>query len=138
MSSDIFSRIKALNLPFGEYVVVSSGVLEALGIRPARDLDITVTPQLFEKLRADGGWTEEERYGKLFLSKPGVDIIRQLAWDAYSTTNEEAIASALIINGIPFMNLDELKRFKRALGREKDFEDIELIEAYEQSHIQNP
>jgi len=131
MLSDIFSRIKALDLPFGEYVVVSSGTLEALGLRPARDLDIAVTPKLFEKLRADGGWIEEERYGKLFLSKPGVDIIRQLAWDAYPTTNEEAIASALVIDGIPFTNLDELKRFKQALGREKDLKDIELIEAYQ-------
>ena len=131
--SDISSRIKMLDLPFGEYVVVSSGTLEALGIRPARDLDIAVTPKLFEKLRADGGWTKEERYGKLFLGKPGVDIIRQLSWDAYPITNEEAIASALIIDGIPFMNLDELKRFKRALGREKDFADIKLIEAYEEN-----
>ncbi len=131
--SDIFSRIKALDLPFGKYVVVSSGTLEALGIRSARDLDIAVTDKLFEKLRADGGWTEEERYGKLFLSKPGIDIIRQLSWDAYPTTNEEAIASAFVIDGIPFMNLDELKQFKRALGREKDFADIKLIEAYEEN-----
>ena len=130
---DIFSRIKALDLPFGEYVVVSSGTLEALGIRSARDLDIAVTPELFEKLRADGGWVEEERYGKLFLSKPGIDIIHQLSWDAYPTTNEEAISSALIIGGIPFMNLYELKRFKRALGRKKDFADIKLIEEYEES-----
>ncbi len=131
--SDIFSRVKALDLPFGEYVVVSSGTLEALGIRSARDLDIAVTPKLFDKLHTEGGWAEEERYGKLFLSKPGIDIIRQLSWDAYPITNEEAIASALIIDGIPFMNLDELKRFKRALGREKDFADIKLIEAYEEN-----
>ncbi len=131
--SDIFSRIKALNLPFGEYVVVSSGTLEALGIRPARDLDIAATSKLFEKLRAEGGWTEEERYGKIFLSKPGIDIIRQLSWDTYPTTTEEAIRSALVIEGIPFMNLDELKRFKRALGREKDFTDIKLIEKYEEN-----
>jgi inorganic pyrophosphatase len=132
-SSNIFSRVKALDLPFGEYVVVSSGTLEALGIRPARDVDIAVTPRLFEKLRADGGWTEEEHHGKVFLSKPGADIIRQLSWDAYPTTNEEAIASALIIDNIPFMNLAELKRFKQALAREKDFADIKLIEAYQEN-----
>jgi inorganic pyrophosphatase len=131
--TDIFSRIKTLDLPFGEYVVVSSGTLEALGIRTAQDLDIAVTPTLFKKLRAAGRWTEEERYGKLFLSKPSIDIIRQLSWDAYPTTNEEAIASALIIDGIPFMNLYELKQFKQALGREKDLADIKRIEAYEKN-----
>ncbi len=55
MPSDIFSCVKTLNLPFGEYVVVSSGTLEALGIRPTRDLDIAVTSKLFEKLRTEGG-----------------------------------------------------------------------------------
>lgn len=40
---------------------------------------------------------------------------------------EEIISSATLIDGIPFMNLDELIKFKIALGREKDFEDIELI-----------
>ena len=131
--SDIFSRIKALHLPFGEYIVVSSGTLEALGIRAARDIDIAVMPKLFEKLRTEGGWTEEERYGKLFLSKPDIDIIPQLSWDAYTTTTEEAIASALVIDGVPFVNLDEIKKFKQALGREKDFADIKLIEAYEEN-----
>jgi 8-oxo-dGTP pyrophosphatase MutT (NUDIX family) len=130
---DIFSRVKALDLPSGEYVVVSSGTLEALGIRPARDLDIAVTSKLFEALRKHGDWQEEERYGKLFLSRPNVDIIPQLSWGAYPTTTEGAITSALMIDGVAFMNLNELKRFKRALGREKDFKDIELIETYERN-----
>ncbi|MGC9968411.1 MAG: histidine phosphatase family protein [Minisyncoccia bacterium] len=130
-SPDIFARIKALNLPFGQYVVVGSGTLEALGIRPANDLDIAVTQELFEKLRKDGSWKEEERYGKAFLMKSGIDIILQLSWDAYPTTTAEAIASALVIDGVPFMSIKELKRFKRALGREKDMADIALIEEYE-------
>jgi hypothetical protein len=32
----------------------------------------------------------------------------------------------LIIDGIPFMNLDELIKFKLSQGREKDMRDIEL------------
>ncbi len=133
-STDIFTRVKTLNLPFGQYVVVGSGTLEALGIRPAHDLDIAVTRELFGNLREDGSWMEEKRYEKTFLVKPGIDIIPQLSWDAYPTTTAEAIASALVIAGIPFMNLEELKRFKKALGREKDMADIILIEEYEKHH----
>jgi hypothetical protein len=40
---NIFEKVKELNLPFGKYVVVSSGVLDALGIRSASDVDIAVT-----------------------------------------------------------------------------------------------
>jgi hypothetical protein len=127
---NIIQRVKTLGLPVGQYVVVGSGVLDALGIRIANDIDLAVLPELHAKLRADWGWKEEERYGKIFLKKDGIDIIPELSWEAYPTTTEQAIASAEVINGVPFMNLHELKKFKTALGREKDFADIKLIDAY--------
>ena len=135
---NIIERIKKLGLPPGQYVVVGSGTLDALGIRPANDIDLAVTPELFETLRASRRFREEERYGKIFLEQDGIDIIPQLAWADYPTTTEEAIASALIIEGIPFMNLDELKRFKLALGREKDGPDIALIEEYRRKNMREP
>lgn len=126
----IVERVRELNLPLGKYVVFASGTLEALGIRKARDIDITVLPDLHAELRATGAWEEETRYGKIFLKRNGVEINPQLDWSDYPTTTEEAIASAVTIEGIPFMNLNELRRFKVALGREKDLIDIALIDAY--------
>lgn len=130
----IVERVKELNLPLGKYVVVGSGTLEALGMRSANDIDIAVVPELYRQLRATGEWEEEERYCKIFLKRDGIDIIPQLSWADYPTSTEEAIASAFIIDGIPFMNLDELKRFKKALGREKDKADIALIENYQREN----
>jgi hypothetical protein len=104
--------------------------MDALGIRPAKDIDLSVLPPLFERLRAGGGWVAEERYGRVILRRGDVELNAQLEWEDYPTTTIEAIEGALIIDGIPFMNLDELVRFKRALGREKDERDIALIEAY--------
>jgi hypothetical protein len=128
---DIVDRVKKLNLPLGEYVIVGGGILEALEIRATNDVDVAVTPKLFEILRASGEWNEEERYGKLFLTQDNIDIIPTLSWVDYPTSTEEAILSATVIDGVPFMNLEELKRFKSALGREKDKADIALIEAYQ-------
>jgi len=133
---NIIERIKRLNLPMGKYVVVGSGTLEALGIRPANDIDIAVTPDLFKILQKTGGWEEEERYSKIFLKQDGIDVIPQLSWSDYPITTEMAIASALLINGVPFMNLEELKCFKLALGRQKDMADIALIENYQQERNQ--
>jgi hypothetical protein len=127
---NIIIKIKELNLPLGEYVIVGSGILDALNIREAHDIDIAVTPKLHEQLRKTGEFKEDIRYNKIFLIKDGIDIIPQLNWDKYKTTTEEAITSAKIIEGIPFMNLEELIKFKTALGREKDFKDIELIKQY--------
>lgn len=133
---NIIQKIKELNFPDGQYVVVGSGVLDVLGIRTSGDIDIAVTKDLFNKLRESGEWREEEKYGKIFLKKEGFDIIPQLNWENYNTTTEEAIASALVIEDIPFMNLDELIKFKTALGREKDIRDIELIKEYLKNKIE--
>jgi len=127
---NVIAEVKKLDLPLGQYVVIGSGIMARLGLREANDVDIAVTPDLYAKLRASGEWEEEERYGKIFLKKEAVEINPQLDWESYPTTAEEAIASATIIDGIPFMNLNELVRFKRALGRAKDLPDFIIIEEY--------
>jgi hypothetical protein len=131
---NIIEKAKALNFPAGKYVIVGSGPLDALGIRPANDMDIAVLPELHTRLRETGEWNEDVRYGRVFLQQEGIEIIPELSWPEYPTTTEEAIRSATIIEGIPFMNLSELKKFKQALGREKDFADIALIDEYLKEH----
>jgi hypothetical protein len=135
---DVIAEVKKLDLPLGQYVVVGSGILAQLGLREANEVDIAVTPDLHAPLRALEEWEEEERYGRIFLKKGAVEIIPRLEWEDYPTTAEEAIASATIINGVPFMNLHELLKFKRALGREKDLPDIAMIEEYLAGHVGNP
>ena len=128
---DIFKKLKELNLPLGEYVLVGSGPLAARGIREANDLDIAVTPKLLKKLIDSKKYQKVEKYGKVFLEADNIDIIPQLNWSAYPTTTEEAIKTADIINGYPFLNITEAIKFKKALGREKDFKDIELLKDYQ-------
>ena len=131
---NILNKLRELDLTPNEYVVVGAGILEVLGIRDSGDIDIAVTKNLFNKLQQTGDYEEEERFGRVFLKKEGVDVIPQLDWDKYKTTTEEAIASAVIIDGFYFMNLDELCKFKIALGRDKDFKDIELIKEYQEKN----
>lgn len=127
---NIIQKIKELNLPNDQYVVIGSGTMDVLGIREAQDIDISVTKELFDKLKKSGEWEEFEKYGRPFLKKDVFDINKSLGWEKYSITIEEANKSALFIEDIPFMNLDELIKFKTAMGREKDFKDIELIKEY--------
>ena len=126
----IFERVKKLHFPIGEYVVIGGGILESLGIRETRDLDIIVTLKLFEKLRQSKIYREETRWSKVFLIGDDIEIGSKLDWENYATTIEEAINTATIINGIPFLHLEETIKFKKALGREKDFQDIKLIKKY--------
>lgn len=126
----IFTKLKELNLSLGQYVVVGSGLLAALGIREANDLDIAVTKELFKKLTDSNKFQAETKYGRPFLTAPLVEIIGQLDWSHYQTKVKEAIRTAYLVNGYPFLNFEETIKFKKALGREKDFRDIKLLEDY--------
>ena len=126
----IFERVKRLHFPVGQYVVFGGGILEALGIRNTYDVDVMVTSELFEKLRESKIYKEEVRWGKIFLIGDQIEIGTKLDWENYSTTIEKAINTATIIDGVPFLNLQETIKFKKAMGREKDFTDIELINEY--------
>ncbi|MFA5841908.1 MAG: hypothetical protein WC835_03055 [Candidatus Paceibacterota bacterium] len=77
-------------------------------------------------------WKEELRWNKLFLVGDNVDVITQLNWEEYSTTTKEAIKTAVIIDCVPFLNVEETILFKTALGREKDFKDIKLLKEYKE------
>jgi len=66
---NIIERVKKLNFPFGEYVIIGGGVLDALGIRATNDVDAAVTQKLFKELRATGEWEEEAKHGKIFLKR---------------------------------------------------------------------
>lgn len=134
----IINRIKALNLPPEQYVVIGSGILDALNLRKAKDIDISATENLYKKLRQSGEWKEKTKYNKVFLVADGIEINPQLNWDKYPTTTKEAIETATIIDGIPFLNIKETILFKKALGRKKDLEDIKTIKQYLESESRQP
>ncbi len=127
---DIFKELEKLKLPLGEYVVIGSGLLDALGLRAARDLDVVVSYRLARELINSNLFNQVDNFGFPKLIKGKVEIITHLAWDKFNLSNEEAIKSALMIKGHPFMNPELTIRFKMALGREKDFQDIKLLQDY--------
>lgn len=127
---DIFKKLKELDFPLGHYVLVGSSPLAVRGIREANDLDIAVSDHLWQILVESKKYKQVEKYGHLFLQASDVEIIKQLDWEAYPTTTEEAIRTAEIIGGYPFLNVSETIKFKTALGREKDFKDISLLREY--------
>jgi hypothetical protein len=129
---DIFAEVKHVSLPLGQYVVFGSGPLMAHGIRDSADVDLFVTPTLYQTLKADG-WEEKE------LNNPpgGVCLFRGIyeaddTWHygVYDPTPEQVISVAEVIHEVPFAPLTEVLRWKRAFGRPKDVADVELIERH--------
>lgn len=116
---DIFAEVKRLNLPLDQYVVVGAGPLAAHGIRDTADVDLFVTPALYQALKADG-WSEKE-----LNNPPGGVCLFQGIYEAndtwhygdYNPTPEAVIALADMIHGVPFAPLNEVLKWKRAFGR---------------------
>ena len=131
---DIFSEIKRLRFSLGEYVVVGSGIMDALGIKKSNDIDIVVMPSLFEKCKRGDWesipWTHSEKIGQIFLRRGNVELYSDVNKGNSNPTTKELINESVIIDGVPFISLERCIAFKRAYGHEKHLKDIALIEEY--------
>ena len=127
---NIFEEVKKLNFSIGKYVVVGSGTMAAHNIRQAKDIDIVVVEELFSKC-ANNGWKEKMRpNGKKGLKRGNIEVYLDVNYGNYNPKTQDLIRNAEIINGIPFLRLEDLIKFKKEYNREKDIQDIQLIERH--------
>lgn len=125
----ISERVKKFNLPPGQYAVFGSALLDVWGLRTANDLDIIVTPELYEQLKNDG-WEEHQGNGFTYLSREDANVttVQDKPTDGdYNPDRLQLIREAIIIEDTPFVKIEEVIACKTAYNRLKDLEDIKLI-----------
>ena len=131
---NVIEEIKKLNFSSGEYVVVGSGPMAIRGLKEAHDIDIVVTPELFEKCRISGWeempWTYPEKVGQIYLKKGDVELYLDVNAGSFNPTTAELIERSETIQGVPFVTLKDMINFKKAYGREKHLKDIKIVEEY--------
>ncbi len=126
----IVERVQQLDLSADSYVVFGRAPLVLAGLRESEDIDILATPELMDALEARG-WQRVDAY-------PGVRNVAYDVFDAYDTWQfgdynpsvAELLATATIVDGVPFASLAEVRAWKVAFGREKDAEDVKRIDEY--------
>lgn len=122
--------IKAQHLPKEEFVVFGSGPLAIHGIRETRDIDLFISPKLYEALKSRG-W--EEKFwpsGDRYLVHDIFEVTDSWDYDEYNPSFEEIRSRAEIYDDIPYASLEDVLVWKKAFGREKDQKDIKAIEDY--------
>lgn len=138
---DIFAKLRELNLPREEYVVIGSGILGALSIRNTGDLDLLVSPALFEQLR-ERGWKQEmvtyDGRPREKLESGDTEVFKDFWYGGNTVDTAHMIAGATIIENFPFLPLEKLREIKVAFNREKDHRDIALIDRYLNAHERTP
>lgn len=131
---DIFTEVHELSFPLGEYVVVGSGHLAAIGFKQIHDIDIVVSEDVFNKCIKLGWeklpWTYPERLGQIYLRKGIIEMYLDVGTEDFKPTLEELVARAVIIGNVPFASLNDILNFKRSYLKNnfKHQSDIELIE----------
>jgi hypothetical protein len=124
-------NIKKLKLPKRQFVIVSSGSLAVRGIREAKDVDMIVTPKLWDALSKKypvinkGGFDRLDVGNDIEVLGPGSSFANSSV-----VPIEVIFTQADIFDEMKFINLNHLKKIKEKLGREKDLEDIKLIDEY--------
>lgn len=126
----IINQLLNLKLPTKEFVVIGSGTMDILGIRPAQDIDLVISQKLFNILQNNSSWKKIKQRGEEFLIKGNIEAGLRLDFKVYRNTFNSLHKEALVVEGIHFMNLKELVKMKTAMGREKDIKDIKKIQDY--------
>ena len=119
-----FGVLDKYQWPKDQYAIFGSGPLAVRGIKPLKDVDVTVTQELWDRLLAEGHRPDSR--GVIVLDG-AIDV-----WRGYPGVNVDAvIAGAEMINGYPFATLEAVKAWKQAFGRDKDKADLALLEQWE-------
>ena len=129
MSKDLFEKVKKIKLPLGKYVIFGSGPMCVRDLRKCRDMDIVVTKDFFEQLKKNKRFKLKKfEDGLKYLGIDDIEIYQD--WPVGDFNIKELIDEAEIINGLPFVKLEAVLKWKRIKRRNKDLKDIELIKNY--------
>ena len=127
--NDIISVLQALGIPNDKYIVTMGAVLSVHGIRTAGDIDIIFDPSLEKHLMEKGfisaPISQHSKYKKRYVS----GHIEAFPNFYHIGTLKQCLQKyrCEMLEGIPFMSLQDTMRVKSSFGREKDIYDLLLL-----------
>jgi hypothetical protein len=130
----VLDDLRALELPKRSFMVMGSGILEALHIRQAEDVDMVVSDDMYDWLRASG-WTERiASNGSVGIESGVFQAYNQWTDDLTIKKLPELLVDAQWVEGIPYNSLAKLALYKERRGRDKDMVDLELIKKFQREN----
>ena len=128
-SKDLFKKVKELNLPIGRYALFGSAPMAARGLKEADDIDIIASEDLWNEFSQKEEWCKGmSNCGSEYLANGQIEFYKN--WRPGDWDTDELIKTAEIIGGLPFVSLENVVKWKKVYGREKDLRDIEIIEEF--------
>lgn len=121
VKNELCRRILELNFKPSEYWAIMGTSMVLFGIRnTTEDIDLGCSSQMADYFEKNGLKAENFVNGKRYFKfSDDVEIFED--WGA---------GNKVLINGIPTVSLEGLKKMKLNLGRKKDIDDVKLIDQY--------
>ena len=130
-SNELINQLKSLDLPMEDFAVFASGPMYIHGIKElGHDLDIIARGNAWVKAIQLGS-PENKHQGNgsvVALFNGNIEIFN--SWTSEEWDINKLIDEAEIIDGIKWVKLEEVLKWKRQMNRPKDAEHIRLIEEY--------
>ncbi|MFI5212736.1 MAG: hypothetical protein ACHQTE_02130 [Candidatus Saccharimonadales bacterium] len=131
----IAERVRQLNLPLDQVVVIGGGILDALNLRTANDVDLVFAPELFAQIVRRPDWQVTVKHG---LDTPqGELVVMQgdaeafLSWGSEGRPNfAQLYEHGMTVDGVRFAHPEVVIDWKQQRGSDKDQCDIALLQEY--------
>lgn len=134
MSETFADKVKALNLPLDQIIVIGSGILDQLGIRPASDIDLAASYDLMKKLSEESGdWLKKFDDNQRFYfvkDDDSAEVWDGWEFDGQTVSYDDLLDYVVKYDGVRFVNLEFLSQWKKWRSREKDVQDVKLIDEW--------
>lgn len=135
----IKDKLNKLNLNIDNSVVIGSGILQALGVRESKDIDLVISQDEYNRLKESKDFTVEiNQYGKEVLTGDLFEIVT--GWEVLDKDYKfnDLKENSVVIDDVRYITLDFLYQIKdswlkKGKARPKDLVDLKLIENYRRS-----
>ena len=127
MSPSAHDMIYELDIAKNNYIVVGGAVLDLLHLRDTHDVDLVVSPEVYEQFRDKKKWREFVwTSGKKVLTHEQYTIMK--TWMGHSL--KQLQRDSQTIENVPCVSTERLIDAKKRIGRRKDLTDIALLTAH--------
>lgn len=132
---NIKSYLDKLKLDSSNSIVIGSGILNALNIRESNDIDLVVSEEEYARFLKDSNYKKINKHGNDVLTKDNIEISTCWIVLGENWTFDKLFHESIVINNVRYITIEFLFKVKKSWisngeGREKDINDVKLIEKY--------
>ena len=134
LEQNLFDLLRSLELPIGDFAVFGSGPLIVRGIvEGTNDLDVVSRGAAWKRALSVGEPASLPDGAQIVSCFDGAVTIG-MNWAYGDFDINELIDTAEIINGLPFVRLKHVVRYKEIASRPKDLTHLGLLAEHQRGH----